>query len=276
MNLWKRIYWGLLLMGFPLIRVRNQNINTIKIMIEINMIDLHTHILPNIDDGASDLEEALKMTESLRTQNIMKAVCTPHFDPTQTSLQAFIKKRTSAMDCMSDSKIDLICGSETMLHDYLFHYSEISGLCIENTRYLLVELPFRRSWDIKVYETLEKLISYFNVIPIIAHVERYQAVKKNVKCIKKLIDMGCVIQLNTSSIMNKKSMHQAVYYIKHGYIDVLGSDCHNMKNRPPIISAAFDIIEQKLGFKYCAELRYNAQCIVSGIEIRKKIAYKPL
>ena len=237
------------------------------------MVDLHTHILPYIDDGASNLEEALKMTEFLRTQNIMKAVCTPHFDPTQTSLQEFIKKRTSAMGCMRDSQIDLICASETILHDYLFHYAEISGLCIENTRYLLLELPYQKNWDIKVYETLEKLISYFDVIPIIAHVERYQAVKKNVKCITKLIDMGCVIQLNTSSIINIKSMHQAIYYLKRGYIDVLGSDCHNMRNRPPVISAAFDIIEQKLGFKLCTELKYNSECIVSGIEIRKKIAY---
>ena len=237
------------------------------------MVDLHTHILPNIDDGASNLEEALKMTEFLSNQNIMKAVCTPHFDPSQTSLQEFIKKRTSAMDCMRDSKITLICGSETILHDYLFHYSELSGLCIENTRYLLVELPNRKNWDIKVYEKLEKLISYFAITPIIAHVERYQAVKKNVKCIKKLIDMGCVIQINTTSIMNKKSRHQAIYYMKHGYIDVLGSDCHNMKNRPPVIIAAFDIIEKKLGLKYCAELKHNSECIVSGIEIRKKKVY---
>lgn len=233
----------------------------------IEMVDLHNHILPDIDDGARSIAEAMEMTESLYNQSIDKAVCTPHFNPTQIALQEFIKKRTRAMDLMKDSKVKLIPGSETMLHTYLFHYSDLSELCIGDTRYLLIELPYSEKLDRKVYETIERLIWFYNISPIIAHIERYGATNKN---IKKLQDMGCVIQLNTTSIIDKKSRKQAVYYIKHGYVDVLGSDCHNMSNRPPIVTPAFDLIKNKINENCCNSLKYNAECIINGIEIRKK------
>jgi len=237
------------------------------------MIDLHTHLLPNIDDGASSLKEALEMTESLYAQGIRKAACTPHFDPTKSSLQEFVMKRTFAMDCMNASKVALLSGSETVLDDYLFHYPNLSELCIEHTRYLLLELPFGIKWDKYVYEKTKQLLTYYEVIPIIAHIERYESVIKSVKCIQKLIELGCVIQLNTSSIIDRKSRHQALQYIKHGYIDVLGSDCHNMTRRPPVIVDALDIIIQSLGTKYCEEFKHNAECIVNGICLREKISY---
>lgn len=237
------------------------------------MIDLHTHILPNIDDGANTVEEALILTELLFKENIKIAVCTPHFDPTKTALQEFIRMRTIAMALMKASKVRLISGSETVLHEYLFHYSNLNELCIGNTRYLLLELPFEKKWNATVYELLEKLITYYDLIPIIAHIERYKAVKKNLKCIETLIKMGCVIQLNTSSIIDKKSSNQAIRYMKNGYIDVLGSDCHNIKKRPPIITTALNRVILKLGVKYTDEFNYNAECIVNGIEIRKKKTY---
>lgn len=231
------------------------------------MIDLHTHILPNIDDGARCREEAIEMTESLYNQNISMAVCTPHFNPMQIALKEFIKKRTTAMNLMKGSKVKLIPGSETMLHTYLFHYSDLDELCIGNTRYLLIELPYGEKVDRKVYEIIERLIRFYNVNPIIAHIERYGATNKN---IERLRDMGCVIQLNTTSIIDKESRKKALRYMKYGYIDVLGSDCHNMSNRPPVVTPAFDLVVNKINEKCCSNLKYNAECIINGIEIRKK------
>jgi protein-tyrosine phosphatase len=172
---------------------------------------------------------------------------------------------------MINSHISLIPASETVLHDYLFHYLDIEELCIRNTSYLLLELPYTKKWDKRVYELLDKLISYYNVIPIIAHVERYPAVKKNKKCIKKLIDRGCVIQLNTTSIIDKSSRRRVVRYIKHGYIDVLGSDCHNTNKRPPVITDALKIVIQKVGVRYYNEFEQNSEYIVNGIKLSDKI-----
>lgn len=237
------------------------------------IIDPHTHILPNIDDGAVSVAEALNMIESLSKQNVQKAVCTPHFDPTKMALQDFISKRSAAMALIKDSKITLISGSETLLHDYLFHYSDLSLLCIESTKYLLLELPYSKKWDDNVFDMIKKLIEYYNLIPIIAHIERYPMVKKHDKYIKKLIEMGCVIQLNTSSILEKNCSRRALRYIKNGLIDILASDCHNMIQRPPNIEVAFDLVIHKLGDKCLDKLKYNAECIINGIELREKDVY---
>ncbi|WP_313130773.1 CpsB/CapC family capsule biosynthesis tyrosine phosphatase [Anaerocolumna sp.] len=234
------------------------------------MVDLHTHILPGIDDGASSIAEAVEMTKSLSNQNINKAVCTPHFNPMQVSLQEFINKRTTAMSLMHDAKVELIPGSETILHSYLFHYPDLSKLCIRDTKYLLIELPYSKKKDGSIFETIEKLISFYNIIPIIAHIERYDIANKN---IRKLRDMGCVIQLNTTSLIEKKRRNQAVRYLKAGLIDVLGSDCHNMRDRFPVITQTLDIITQEIGSNCCSNLKYNAECIVNGIEMNKKIMF---
>jgi protein-tyrosine phosphatase len=237
------------------------------------MIDLHTHILPEIDDGASSVEEALLLTEMLLKQGVHIAVCTPHFDPAQVALQDFLRNRKASMTLMRASKVKLISGSETMLHEYLFHYTDLSELCIENTKYLLVELPYSKRWDKKVYEAVDKLINHYDLIPVIAHIERYPAVIKSVKHIERLINLGCIIQVNTSSILEKDSMRRVVFYMKHGFIGVLGSDCHNIIHRPPIITAAMDYMTQEFGVRYSNELKYNAECIVKGIEVRKKISF---
>lgn len=235
------------------------------------MIDLHTHILPNIDDGASDVETALQMTEALFSQNTMKAICTPHFDPSYSSMKDFVQNREIALRKMSESRIQLIPASETLLHDYLFHYSDLSELCIENTRYLLLELPHLRKYDQKFFKSINKLIDFYNVIPIIAHIERYQAIKH--KQIRILLQMGCILQLNAESILNKQTRKKALQFIKKQYVKVVGSDCHDMKRRPPNIGKAFELIEKELGASYHAKLEYHSECIVNGIELLKKKSY---
>ncbi|MBH1939403.1 hypothetical protein I5677_00685 [Mobilitalea sibirica] len=237
------------------------------------MIDLHTHLLPGIDDGAESVIEAGLMAKTLYHQNVSKVVCTPHFDPTKTSLYDFIDLRSRSIEMLIGIEIELVLGSETILHDYLFHYPDISELCIENTRYLLIELPHGFKWSEKAYDTLANLISYYDIVPVIAHIERYHKRKSRSRHINKLRRMGCVIQLNTTSIIDDKSRKQALHYIKKGYIDVLGSDCHNMLSRPPIFSEALDIINKKIGEQYCSEFMNNAERLIEGRELKEKKAY---
>lgn len=241
---------------------RNQNTIIIKIM----MIDLHTHILPNMDDGAHTSEEALAMTELLFQQGIQGAVCTPHFDPTRMVLEDFVKRRDKAMSQMKASRILLIPASETLLHDALFYYSSLDPLIIKNTEYLLLELPFDKKWQDSIYTTLEKLMLQYDIIPIIAHIERYPATKK--KYIKRLKRMGCIIQLNTSSLFDNKLKRKALSYIQDGLVDVLGSDCHNLKSRPPEVQMALELIKNQLGASYYVDLIKQSERVAKGFDIR--------
>lgn len=231
------------------------------------MIDFHTHILPAVDDGAANRDEALALIEALRREGIKTAVCTPHFDPSRISLQDFAAQRSKAFLELGDACIRLVAASETFLHDYLFHYSDLSLLCIEHTQYLLLELPFFRKWDDRLYSMLNSLISDYNIIPIIAHIERYAAARKKAAA-GRLKEAGCLLQLNTSSLLDAVSQKRAIKLIKKGYIDLLGSDCHDRYKRPPVIIQALQLINEHLGEKYIRQLEENGMNVLNNIDIR--------
>lgn len=232
------------------------------------MIDIHTHILPYIDDGAKDIAEALKMTECLKQQLVHMAICTPHFNPTKNSIEDFVKKRKKALEAMYDSKITLISGSETLYHEMLYQYSDLDHICIHNTKYLLLELPYKEHWRDSDLDCINKLINLFNIIPIIAHIERYKILWKKKKNIRQLMRLGCLMQVNAGTIIDKRQRKIALAYIKNGLIDLIGSDCHNMSQRPPNIKDAFVIIEKDIGILYSDLLKNNANSIIKGLLIR--------
>lgn len=244
-----------------------KNINIIIGLVK-KMIDLHTHILPEIDDGASSTEEAYALINKLFEQKIGAAVCTPHFDPSKSELSDFIDKRKLAMYKLKDSPVHLVSGSETVLNEFLFRYSDLTALCFENTRYLLLELPYSGSWGKELYLQIKKLMNFYSVFPVIAHIERYDAVWKNKKSIKRLIEMGCMIQMNASAVISAKRGYKALGLIKKGYVDVLASDCHNTITRPPNLCEAYDRISLYLGSEYGSKLENNSLQILKGKKLR--------
>ena len=130
-----------------------------------------------------------------------------------------------------------------------------------------MELPFNKKWESNIYETIEKLMVHFNIIPIIAHIERYPAAKKS--SIKRLKELGCVMQLNTSSLLSKKLKKRSLSLIGMGLIDVLGSDCHKVEHRPPQIKAAVEYISNELGKSYTDKLIEQSERLIKGIDIRQ-------
>ncbi|WP_429146997.1 tyrosine-protein phosphatase [Anaerotaenia torta] len=231
------------------------------------MVDIHTHVLPGVDDGPDQLQEALSMAVALQRDGVRTAVCTPHFDPGTSSLEEFLQRRTSALAEMKEAPIELIPASETLLHKYLFHYSDLEALCIKNTRYLLLELPFYMGWEEETFRFMERLRNYYNIIPVIAHIERYPRVSSGTAARLRALD--CCIQLNASSILSPGRRRRAMHYLKKGYIDVIGSDCHNLLLRPPCLSEAYERIRAKLGEEVCAIFYNNSQALVNGVELRK-------
>lgn len=229
---------------------------------------MHTHLLPYMDDGAKDLKEALKITEQLWEQGVGGAACTSHFDPAGERLEDFVNRRNNAMEQMYESKIVLYPASETYLHEYLLYYDSIAPLCIGNSNYLLIELPFTKQWGSELYSLIKKLMIRFDIIPIIAHAERYPA--SSIGNMRKLKNLGCVIQLNSSSLLKKKYKRKMIKYMKKGLADLIGSDCHDLIKRPPRLSIVYDLLEIIVGGQYCQHLMINAQSAIQGKDIRLK------
>lgn len=212
------------------------------------MIDLHTHILPNMDDGAKNREEAMALISRLKKQGVTRIVLTPHFYSHMEKLPDFLRRRDISYQSIADCSIELILGSETYLSEPLLSLDSIEELCIGRSGYLLLEMPYGDKWNSGVFRQVDHLIAKFNVCPIIAHAERYAAVKNHTeKIFQKLVDLGCMLQFNTESVTDRRTRSETLRLMKEGWADFIGSDCHNITARAPQFDLFKEIAEKKLG-----------------------------
>lgn len=236
------------------------------------MIELHSHILPGIDDGAKDVKESSLMLDCLCKQNIDTVVLTPHFYPADMSFKRFVERRNHAFAKLENAKktegINLIPASETLMSEILFNYDSIEELCIKGTNYLLLELPYTRKWSDRLFSKVDELMGKYGIIPLIAHVERYEPVRKDYKILNNLTELGCVLQMNTGSIISFMTRRFALKLMKKGFIDAAASDCHNMTTRKPEHMLAMEIVKKKLGAEYIDRFISNAKKIVNNEKIR--------
>ncbi len=211
----------------------------------MRFFDIHTHILPGVDDGAKDKEQSREMIKMLKEQGITDIILTPHFYPYETSLDSFIEKRQKAFGEISsyfdEYEITPHIGAEVFLVDMLFGMEDISELCIDKTSYILVELPFNEWNQGKVLKMLNKLCANFQVTPILAHIEKYPAFFKK-SFLKEVNKLDYLMQIDIDSLKNPFLKRKIKKYIEKGYIQFAGSDCHNIKNRKP----NFDVMKKNL------------------------------
>jgi Capsular polysaccharide biosynthesis protein len=215
------------------------------------MIDIHTHILPEMDDGAKDRDEAIALISLLKKQGVSLAVLTPHYYPFEESLPDFLERRRLSYQSIEDCGFNMILGSETYLSESLFSYDSIDELKIANTGYLLLELPYMEKWSNGFFRQINRIKSKYNIRPIIAHAERCKPVKeKKERALQDLIDLGCLIQIDIGSVVNKETRSSALRLLQGGWVDFVGSDCHNRTERPPQFDLFKEIAGKKLKNEY--------------------------
>lgn len=232
------------------------------------LIDFHTHILPSIDDGAKNLETSIKMINELTSQGVEKIVLTPHFYSNKISINDFAKKREQAYNYLilnsNVIKENLILASETYFTDYIFNNKDISDLYIGKTKYILTELPYNESITLRFTEKIDKFIYTYNITPIIAHVERYPDVINNTKVYQKLLDLGCLFQMNLLSLDKGFFKRKKLFkLIKSEFIHLVGTDCHNLTSRAPVYKKYSDLIIQKVGIDAFNIICNNAKKIIN-------------
>lgn len=214
------------------------------------MIDFHTHILPDIDDGSSSVEESVRMIEILCSQGVKQIVLTPHFYAYRSSVEGFCKNRESALKKLiselknNDIAVELYAGCEVLFFEELWRVENIRDFCIKGTDCILIEMPFS-SWE---NSTVEKIINLFNkgFIPVLAHFERYLRYKGNAKRINELINSGVLLQMNCDYLNKFSTRGKALKFIKKGIVFALGSDCHNISDRKPNYEIAGQLLKKKL------------------------------
>lgn len=218
----------------------------------MNYIDIHSHILPCVDDGAKDTETALTLLEMLKEQGITSVMATPHFYPATDSAEDFFEKVNAAFANLKAAaegknlpKIHLGC--ELHYFNGIGKSSSVKQFCLNNTKYVLLELSYGEPITKNVLQDIIDISEQQGLIPILAHIERYSRVK-GYKKLLKLIESGYgLAHVNADGIISKEESKCCEKLIKGGYISFVASDTHSPHRRPPKFSDAFNHIELRLG-----------------------------
>ncbi len=235
------------------------------------MIDLHTHILPNIDDGAKDEKTSITMLQKEIQQGVSTVVFTPHYYGIKYSPERFFECRSEAFMQIKEqipSSMDTRLGAEFHFTGInVLEYETLCKFAIEGTKYILFELPFATKWTGALLEKIAEFIDETEFTPIIAHVERYNEVLKNPSLINELVQYGCLIQVNAQAFMDKWEKSFVFALLKRGLVHCVGSDAHDLEGRAPCLGDVNQMLE-KAGY---GEEWKNAQNIMGKILADEKV-----
>ncbi len=212
-------------------------------------IDVHTHLLPGIDDGARSIEQTIEMLSVLKKQGIEGLILTPHFYSDKESVEDFIQSRNEAFEkvkaILDENDFEYILAAEVYLTDYLLNYDSIKPLCFGKKNYIFVEFPYYEKDDAKIIRQLNKLIINYGVTPIIVHLERYPALF-NSSFIEELTSLGCLFQCDIAGLNEFGTKSKLIRFLKKGDIQFVGSDCHDTKNRKPNFDIMYKVLPENL------------------------------
>jgi protein-tyrosine phosphatase len=223
------------------------------------MVDIHSHILPNIDDGASSLEESIEMLEASVASGVDAIVATPHLYP-GTYMAPTTYRDEVLMELRQEVEkrglqIEIIPGRECYFAPELYDYEkDIGNLTINtNGKYLLVESPMQ-----SIPQYVDRMIfdmQVKGVIPIIAHVERYADVINNPNLLHKFIEMGCLTQVNIGSLFGQygeRIKQTAEILLTHQMVHIVASDMHRPMHRP--LGSGFEALCEIVGEEEASNL----------------------
>lgn len=220
------------------------------------MIDIHSHILPSIDDGSHSVEQSLQMLNALAQQGVTTVAATPHFYATQNTPQQFLDHREEAVaklqTQLTDSAPRVILGAEVFFFEGMSQTELLPQLKIQGTELLLVEMPFA-PWSENWVRELLSIHQRDNFTVLLAHIERYTSfVSKRV--LEQLLSRGVLFQANAEFFLHWKTRRRALNLLRKEKIHFLGTDCHNMTSRPPNLEPAQALIKKRLGEEAIARL----------------------
>lgn len=227
------------------------------------MIDIHTHILPLVDDGSFDINDSLQMLKEQLASGVTDVFLTPHLRGRYNLDEQSVKKAFDDFCKMvkdDDIDVNLYLGQEIYIEPEKPRLEEVKQIItMNNTKYVLIEFDFNEYTDIveTVYEA-----SRLQYIPIVCHFERYTYA--TIETANQIKENGGLIQINASSVVgdDKREKKITKSLLKHRLVDFVASDMH--KGRINRMQQAKKLIEKKYGIDYAQDLFYNnAKKIIS-------------
>lgn len=226
-------------------------------------IDLHSHIAWGIDDGMPSIEDAQSSLELALSDGFVGVCSTPHFIPGQLDVSVYNEIVSRQMELKEMSSIPIYFGGEVMMNNEFIDGMDLDLYpTLNGSRYMLVEYNVLR--DIHSIEYRDDCLYELKVrgfIPVIAHIERYFHSELDYSIIENWIDMGCVLQINRTSILGmhgKQIQKNALALLDDGYCDVIATDTHRANgSRISMLSDVYSVVGKRIGFDNADILMYT-------------------
>lgn len=224
------------------------------------MIDLHAHILPAIDDGPKTAKEAAALVKELAAQGVRVIVATPHYLPYRESVDSFLKRRDTAAEKLRQELSDfpdapkIILGSEVLFNSSIFNDPDLYKLCIQGTNKLLLEFPYSTALTKRLLQHMIRFSAEKEIVPVLAHIERYNKLFFPKGAIEQLLDHDCLLQISCDAILSLRLRFRIKSLLKREMLHAIGSDTHNLTTRPPRWTASLEKLEKACDKKYFKSL----------------------
>lgn len=238
------------------------------------LIDIHCHILPGLDDGASNLVEAIALAELAVSEGIHTLIATPHYgnagvwveaDTIRRSTQAFNKELANR-----GIPLHIVPGQEIRLTERLIdHWEEGKLLPLGQSSYVLIELP--NSHVPKFTLTMFHELQVLGYRPIIAHPERNKDIAKNPELLLEMVEHGALAQLTAGSLtglLGEPIRKLSLRLCKRNLIHFIASDAHHAINRPYAMHEALTILDKEWGRDYTSCIKDNAKLLIDNKSIQ--------
>jgi protein-tyrosine phosphatase len=226
------------------------------------VFDIHSHIIPGVDDGSLSLNMSIEMIRNAYEQGVRGIVCTSHDN---CNINKYMNGFRDLKRKVKSESIDvsLYCGCEIYCNNYIINniidklnWGDI--LTINGTRYVLIEFDPYETASV-ILECVKKII-LSGYSPILAHTERYLSLSMNPKYIMALQEYGCLFQVNAYSFVNESNMKIKTFarkLLSKNIISFIGSDAHRTNHRPYDINNGIDYIYARCSQEYANSICYK-------------------
>lgn len=243
------------------------------------MIDIHTHILPGVDDGADTLEESVAMVRIAADAGTTDIVATPHANLEFTFDPELVDKKIAELTEASGRIVRIHRGC-----DFHLHYDNIqdalqnpSKYAVNQKSYVLVEFS-----DLLIARTTDEVfhrMRLVGMIPIITHPERNGLLQRRIDRLGFWVSSGCYLQVTAQSLLGGFGRKVKVFseeLMRRGLVHFVASDAHDSRHRPPRLDEAYRYVEKKFGSEWAERLFVvNPHAVLAGDPIEAEEPKEP-
>ena len=231
------------------------------------MIDIHSHIVFEVDDGPKTIEDSRALLEESYRQGVRTIISTSHrrkgmFETPEAKIEELAKEIADDLTVLYGAEI-------YYTSDILDKLEQGKIPRLADSQYALIEFSMITPYK-EIHTALSNVLR-LGVTPVVAHIERYHCLENDEKKVRDLINMGCYTQINSSSVLKPKLFgdtykfmkKRAQFFLEKDLVHFVASDMHNLDPRPPYMQEAYQIISKKYGESHAEQLfRKNQELLL--------------